>query len=496
MDTIGRRKGLARVIVASLFVASLLACGTRAEGREPSRPNVVLIFADDQRADTIAAWGNAHIRTPNLDRLVRRGTSFRGNYCFGSNSGAVCVPSRAMLMSGRTWLDVPHKLEGVTLLPEVLRGAGYATFATGKWHNGEDSFTRAFPEARSVFFGGMADHTEVPIADVRDGRVVDRRTAEKFSSEQFADAAVGFLESRDDDEPFFCYVAFTAPHDPRNPPESYREIYYKDRPPLPENFLPQHPFDNGMTKGIRDENLAPYPRTREVIGDQLCEYYGLITHLDEQVGRILSTLDATGHADDTIVIYAADHGLAMGSHGLLGKQSLYEHSMRSPLIIAGPGIPSGRSTAAFTYLFDLFPTICALAGAEPPDGLAGQDVHPLWEDEGATIRDSVFLPFDTTMRSVRDERWKLIVYPQINHRQLFDLRDDPHEMRDLADEPGQEARLAGLTALMKGWQAKVGDTQPLAVDDPRPKGVSFEGYIRKPDRWQPDWIVEKYFRDR
>src|SRR4051794_15358753 len=437
-----------------LVAAGITLSGLHAHGQGPSRPNILLLFADDQRADTIGAWGNPHIRTPNLDRLARRGASFRGNYCFGSNSGAVCVPSRAMLMSGRTWFDVPHDLRGVRLLPELLREAGYETFATGKWHNGEESFVRAFPRGRSVFFGGMADHTQVPVADVRGGRVVGRRIAGKFSSEQFADAAIEFLRSRSDPGPFFCYVAFTAPHDPRNPPEPFREMYYRDRPPLPQNFLPRHPFDNGILKDIRDENLAPYPRTREVIGDQLCEYYGLMTHLDEQVGRILAALEASGHAEDTIVIYAADHGLALGSHGLLGKQSLYEHSMRSPLILAGPGIPAGRSTAAFTYLFDLFPTICTLAGVKLPDGLAGRDLRPLWEGEGAKVRESVFLPFSDLMRSVRDERWKLIVYPQINHRQLFDLRDDPHEMRDLAGVPGHEPEIARLAALMRSWQEK------------------------------------------
>ncbi len=267
-----------RTFVAILLGGLGLLSGVeRGRGAEQGRPNVLLLFADDQRADTIGAWGNSHIRTPNLDSLVRRGTSFRGNYCFGSNSGAVCMPSRAMLMSGRTWLDVPLDLHGTTLLPEVLRQAGYTTFATGKWHNGEPSFVRAFPNGRSVFFGGMADHTQVPVADVRDGKVVHRRTAKKFSSEQFADAAVEFLQTQDGDKPFFCYVAFTQPHDPRNPPESYRESYYKNRPPLPDNFLPQHPFNNGMCKNVRDENLAPYPRTREVISDQLCEYYGHIT---------------------------------------------------------------------------------------------------------------------------------------------------------------------------------------------------------------------------
>ncbi len=486
-----------RVLTVSVLVgASIALSGLQALGKGPSRPNILLLFADDQRADTIGAWGNPHIRTPNLDRLARRGISFRGNYCFGSNSGAVCVPSRAMLMSGRTWFDVPHDLHGVRLLPEVLREAGYATFATGKWHNGEPSFLRAFPRGSSVFFGGMADHTKVPVADVRDGQIVDRRIAEKLSSEQFADAAVDFLRSQSGRKPFFCYVAFTAPHDPRNPPEPFREMYYRNRPPLPANFLPQHPFDNGILKDIRDENLASYPRTRAVIGDQLCEYYGLITHLDEQVGRILAALEESGHADDTVIIYASDQGLALGSHGLLGKQSLYEHSMRTPLILTGPGIPPGRSTAAFTYLFDLSPTICALAGIEPPAGLAGRDLRPLWEDEQANVRESVFLPFNDLMRSVRDARWKLIIYPQINHRQLFDLRDDPHETRDLGAEPGHEPEITRLIALMRSWQKTLGDEQPLAVKNPKPKEVRFDDFDRKPDQWQPTWIVEKYFRDR
>lgn len=488
----------ARMARAAWAVAVMVGLGdARAHGEAPSRPNVLILFADDQRADTIGAWGNAHIRTPNLDRLARRGLSFRGNYCFGSNSGAVCVPSRAMLLSGRTWFDVRHDLEGATLLPELLRAGGYATFAAGKWHNGQASCARAFPEARSVFFGGMADHTRVPIADVRGGRVVNRRDAEKFSSEEFADAAIAFLRSRaGEDGPFFGYVAFTAPHDPRNPPEAYREMYYRDRPPLPANFLPQHPFDNGMAKDLRDENLAPYPRTPEVIGDQLCEYYGLITHLDEQVGRILAALEESGHADDTVVIYAADHGLALGSHGLLGKQSVYEHGMRSPLIVAGPGIPAGRTTTAFTYLFDLFPTICALTGVEPPEGIAGRDLRPLWEDERARLRDSVFLPFGGLMRSVRDERWKLIVYPPINHRQLFDLRGDPHETRDLAGDAQYGPEIERLTALMERWQREVGDEQPLAVADPKPRAIRFDGFVREPDQWQPAWIVEKYFRER
>src|SRR5688572_25401540 len=359
-----------------------------------ARPNILFLFADDQRADTIGAWGNRHIQTPNLDRLVKRGYSFRNNYCFGSNSGAVCVPSRAMILSGRRWLDVDvGSLKNARLLPELMRDAGYETFATGKWHNGKESLLRAFPEARSMFLGGMDDHTRVPVFDIVQGRATETRVASRFSSEEFAEAAISFLKQQRQGKPFFCYVAFTAPHDQRNPPPEFREKYYRKPPPLPGNFLPMPLFNNGFVKNVRDENLAGYPRTRDVIQDQLCEYYGSITHLDGQVGRILDALAQSGLAENTLVIYTADHGLALGSHGLLGKQSLYEHSMKSPLVVAGPGVPRGESSEAFTYLLDLFPTLCATAGASLPDRLAGYDLAPIWAGKKKSVRDSVFLPY-------------------------------------------------------------------------------------------------------
>ncbi len=320
------------------------------------------------RADTIAAHGNPHIKTPNLDKLAAEGFSFRGNYIFGGNSGAVCMPSRAMLMSGKSWFHVDTvSLKGVKLLPELLGENGYQTFGTGKWHNGQQSWLRAFQRGKTIMFGGMSDHSKVPVRDLGpDGKLTAQRTGEKFSSELFADSVIEFLQNQDGKQPFFAYVAFTAPHDPRMPPLSFREPYYRNLPPLPANFLPQLPFDNGMMKGGRDENLAAWPRTEAVIRDQLAEYYGMITHLDEQIGRILAALKQSGQANNTLIIFSADNGLALGSHGLLGKQNVFEHSMRVPLIFAGPGVPRGKSTTAFTYLLDVFPTLCDTLGLEPP----------------------------------------------------------------------------------------------------------------------------------
>ena len=170
-------------------------------------------------------------------------------------------------------------------------------------------------------------------------------------------------------------------------------MYYRNPPPLPKNFLPQHPFQNApqATSG-RDEGLAPWPRSRKMISDQLCEYYGLTTHLDGQVGRILKALEQSKHAENTIVVYTADHGLAMGSHGLLGKQNVYEQSMQCPLILSGPGIPKGKSSNAFTYVHDLYATLCSLVDIQPENKIDSKDLKPVIQGASSGVRKSLFLP--------------------------------------------------------------------------------------------------------
>ena len=475
---------------SKLAIAFLLLATVRAE-----QPNILILFADDQRPDTIAAHGNPYIRTPNLDRLVAQGYSFRRAYCMGAQGGAVCVPSRAMLNTGKSFFRIPMTMEGETTLGQLLGRNGYATFATGKWHNGRESWLRSFESGRSVMLGGMSNHVKVPIRDLgADGDLTPVREGVRFSSTLFADAAIDFLRNHGEERPFFAYVAFTAPHDPRNPPPKYRRMYYRNPPPLPPNFAPQHPFDNGHMSG-RDENLGPWPRTELVVGDQLAEYYGLITHLDSQVGRILRELESGPHAENTIVVYTADHGLAVGSHGLLGKQNVYEHSMGAPLVFSGPGIPEGGESSTFCYLLDIFPTLCSLVGVDAPPGIDGLDLSPVWKGEVASLRDSVFTSFRDLMKAVRDHRWKLIRYPKVDHTQLFDMEADPHETTNLADDPSQEGRVAELTGLMREWQARVGDSHPLVVQDPGPKEIDMTGRVQTRDRWQPAWIFEKYFEE-
>jgi arylsulfatase A-like enzyme len=195
------------------------------------------------------------------------------------------------------------------------------------------------------------------------------------------------------------------------------------------------------------------------------------------------------------VIFAADNGLALGSHGLLGKQSVFEHSMRTPLLFAGPGIPRGTSTHAFTYLLDLFPTLCDVLGIPAPADLDGVSLRPLWEGAATRVRDSVFLPLLQVQRAVRDDRWKLIAYPKIGYWQLFDLQRDPDERTSVIGNPENAPHVERLKDLMNAWQVRSGDSLVLPGGNQAPPPIDLTGKARKADQWQPDWIVKKYFGD-
>lgn len=448
-----------------LALSALLFACTRTFAAAPL--NIVFLVSDDQRADTIAALGNAHIRTPHLDRLVREGTAFTNAFCMGSTIPAVCAPSRAMYLTGRGLFraTVPGKdsqkfLPDHPTLPETFRAVGYVTCGIGKWHNPPAAFARSFTAGGPVFFGGMSNQFKVPVQDFAPDGKYDRsrqRIGDKHSSELFADAAVEFLRSAEAKaKPFMLYVAFTSPHDPRTAPAEYRALYDPAKLPLPENFLAEHPFDNGELK-IRDEALLPWPRTPEAIRGELADYYAMITHLDAQVGRILEALESTGRAEKTLVIFTSDHGLALGSHGLLGKQNLYDHSMRAPLLMRGPGVPKGAVSGAQCYLFDIFPTACELAGVGTPKTVEGRSLVPVFAKPGEEIRPHIFGAYRDVQRSIRTPEWKLIRYPKAGREQLFHVSKDPQETRDLAREQAHAPRLGELRDLLAAAQRENDD---------------------------------------
>lgn len=438
-------------------------------------PNVVVLLADDLRADALRPYGNRDVQTPSLDRLARGGFLFSRAAIQGGILPAVCIPSRASLLSGRSMFrfapeELPRVMRDVPTLPAALRAAGYRDFAVGKWHNGGPWLAKAFSDGAVLFLGGMGHHDTIPVHNFDPAGVFPPNRAHaltRHSSEAFADAAIEFLRRPGDGRPFFLYVAFTAPHDPRESPPGYRERYRPGRLRLPMNLLPRHPFDNGEMS-VRDEQLLPWPRDRMAIREEWRDYYAAITHMDEQVGRILDALEAGGHGRDTIVVFASDNGLALGSHGLMGKQNCYEHSLRVPLILSGPGIPAGRRSDALVNLMDVFPTLCELAGSPVPPDLDGRSFAAVLHGTRRTHRKELLGAYGQVQRSLRDERWKIIRYPQIDRTQLFDLHNDPEERRDLAEDPHQGGRMADMLQRLAAEQPAFGDTLPLQRDNAKP----------------------------
>lgn len=444
------------------------------------RPNVLFLFSDDQRADSLHCQGNPHIKTPTLDSIAARGTTLTRAYCMGSSQGAVCVPSRAMLMTGRSLFRVQESIGKQGTWPEQFAAAGYKTFITGKWHNGTPSLLKTFQSGKAVFIGGMHDPYSVPLHDIGPSRTLEnKRNQPEHAVQIFADAAIEFLaQQKENPDPFLCYVAFNAPHDPRIAPKTYHERFLKNPPPPPSNFLPQHPFNNGALT-IRDEHLAPWPRTPEAVSQHLGDYYAYIEYLDDQIARILRALEATGKADNTLIVFSSDHGLAIGSHGLLGKQNLYDHSMRAPLLIAGPNVKAGKTSDALCYLFDIFPTLGELADIKAPEGSEGKSLAKFLQSESAGPRDAVLTAYTKVQRAIREDRWKLIAYPQINRFQLFDLQNDPSEMHDLAGKPEYEAERNRLTNRLRDLQREAGDVLPLTSAQPPPEAFDFSSVKRQ-----------------
>lgn len=411
------------------------------------RPNILLIVTDDQSPLTLSCYGNEVCETPNLDQLAKSGVVLDQAYHMGSMSGAVCSPSRTMIMSGRTLWHLPPRSgkkrnqteQGKTggqdilnnTIPAVFNRAGYDTFRTCKKGN-------SYSLANQLF-------TTVREKSSREGTLNN-------GSQWHGQQVVDFLRTRSEkkvNKPFLIYYGFSHPHDPRigrddllrkygavntnDPPTAVNE----NAPPLPATWLPKHPFHHGHP-GLRDETKVKgvfESRTEATIRNELGREYACIENIDQQVGRVLDLLKTSGELENTYVIFTSDHGIAVGRHGLVGKQNLYEHTWRVPFLVSGPGIESGTRATGNAYLLDILPTICDLAGVEIPATVQGQSLKPVLMKEQAVVRDVLYGCYcggtKPGMRSVRKGDWKLIKYDTMNGEvrktQLFNLKENPEE---------------------------------------------------------------------
>ncbi len=441
------------------------------------KPNFLVIVTDDQRPDTIGALGNPRIHTPNLDGLMKNGTTFTNFLC----SNPLCVPSRAEILTGCSGFRNGvlgmrgEKMDPKLILwPAAMASGGYSAWYTGKWMNDGKPVTRGYHETRALFTGGGGTWKRGEVVRGRKGRTITGyrnwtfKNAEgkpelskgigltPLTDKYIADGALEFLR-RKTYKPFFLHVNFTGPHDPLVYPLGYEKKYTAANMKLPPNFLLRHPFDHGNFDG-RDEKLLPWPRAKADVLGELAVYYAVIDNIDKQVGRMLDQLRVDGRLKNTYVIFTSDHGLAIGSHGLMGKQNMYDHTIRVPFIISGPGISKGQHMGAFGYLRDIYPTTCELANITIPKTVQGKSLVPILAGKAKSVHPYGYGYFRDVQRMIRDKRWKLVWYPKIKEYQLFDLKIDPHELQDVADGPLQKKRMSRLRGQMHTWFNERGDS--------------------------------------
>jgi choline-sulfatase len=442
--------------LAGLTFAAPVLPAAHPPGSDPAavrRPNFLFILVDDQSPFDFKFYNpRSELHSPTLDRLAARGMVLDRAYYMGGWVGGVCTPSRTMVMSGRTLWHIPDasnrgynphnanpRLVPPDLpqhtLPAVFNRAGYATMRTCKPGNSYQAANALFQVRRDADKRGGTDET---------------------GSAWHADQVLTYLQQREasrDARPFLIYFGFSHPHDTRDGKPGYLAKYgatnhtdrnspppaHPQQPLLPAAYLPAHPFDQGNQPGQRDETQASgvwERRDERTIRNELGREFACVENIDTQIDRVLRRLEAMGELDNTYIFYTADNGIAIGRHGIQGKQNLYEHSWRVPFLACGPGIPRGARAPGNIYLLDVLATLCDFAGIAPPATNEGRSFRAVLEGRQPAIRDTLYGVFcggtRPGIRAVRHGDWKLIQYDVHDGRgretQLFNLRDNPDEL--------------------------------------------------------------------
>jgi arylsulfatase len=463
-----------------------------------TRPNIVFVITDQQRYDTIAALGYDHVDTPHLDRLVREGTAFTQAYVTAPS----CSPSRASLFTG-VYAHTSGVLRNEALWRhswvERLADAGYHCVNVGKMHTHPWETPLGFHE-RTVVENKDRDHPNVPFfhdqwdkalwirGEHRPTRTHYRKRAdyrerlgafeweleEDLHPDVFvANHARWWLASYPGDEPFFLQIGFPGPHPPYDPVARHLDAY-RDRPvPLPLRSPEDLAGQPGVLRELREHHQANdhdsvvhlADPTDEQSALQRRHYYANITMIDEQLGRIIQSLEERGVLDNTVIVFTSDHGDCLGDHGHSQKWNMYEGSVHVPAIVWGPGrVQAGQRIDALTSMMDLGPTVLELAGIRPPEWMEAESLLPALRGEPWNGREYAYsehardmiLTGTELMTMVRDARWKLVEFVDSEQGQLFDLHADPDELTNLWDTTAPEPAAAkrNLFGVLARWRAR------------------------------------------
>ncbi len=453
------------------------------------KPNILFILADDHEYKALGLMSDGYVQTPAIDKLAKEGVYFERAYNMGAWVPAVCLSSRTMLMTGKSLYNAEalcktaskaskngkdfdwDKSQMPLMWTERMKESGYQTYFTGKWHfkgyKPEELFDSCGTERGGMPMGKGGKNR--PIEGESDAWSASDPSfggywkGGKHWSEVVADETVAYLKEYGEtkpENPFFAYISFNAPHDPRQSPQEYLDKYPVESVPLPDSFMPSYPYTKEIgILGIRAESLAPRPRTEFAIKTHRREYYALVTHMDDQIARVIAEVDKQGLRENTIIIYTADHGLSLGNHSFFAKQSMYDHSLAAPFIILGPGMPKGVRSSQRIYVQDVVPTTLELAGASEKNrvGIEFDSLLPLGDKGTKNEREPIYGAFRDFSRCVISDNWKLVYYPPVKKFRLFNLENDPAELKDLIDNPEYTQKVQGLLKLLVAEQKKFND---------------------------------------
>jgi arylsulfatase len=498
------------------------------KNKNAKKPNILFIMTDQQRYDCIAANGNSIIKTPNLDRLAAQSANFSHAYV----QSPVCTPSRACFFTGRyahahkNRVNYTELDDSERLMPQYLQQAGYKTGIIGKSHvyynypptqaeaartgfsivELNDGVSRCDQFSSYVEWRGERDPKnhinyralakDVAELDYHPSKqdnpfrsAIDKDcTDTSWTGQRTRHHLREFAKS---DQPFFLFSSFWKPHSPYEVPVPYDQMYSDIDIPLPEQItrekieaLPPHLKTIILRDELRDKE-PPFDMDRERLQWIYRSYYATVSHIDDEVGKILDTLEESGLAENTIVIFTSDHGDQLLEHGLFGKNVFYESSVKIPFMMRYPGRINPGTYDEFCMSIDLLPTLFEFAGLEEPYNCHGQSLVPLISDSEKEYieRDCVFsenvIPevFLKTFhfekdkgvmgvrhpdcKMVRTKKWKFNYYPK-GHQELFDLENDPDEMANLAADPGRAKIVDEMKSRLLDWLLTANETDQIA----------------------------------
>lgn len=408
-----------------------------------SQTNILFIESDDQSNQAIGAYGNTSMVTPNIDKLAKEGTSFTAAYNMGCWSPAVCIPSRTMLMYGKyLWKSQEiNKQNAPKSFPEKLHNNGYHTYITGKWHAMGKSVKNIFDETGTIQPGQLKTYNSPA------GHITDIT----------ANEAINFIKNYNSKKPFFAYVAFNAPHVPRQTTQNYYDLYPADKVKLPPSVVDNTPLNTNVKYQYTNNPLSAKTMQKRVQQNN-----AMVTHMDTRIGDIINTLKEKGIYNNTIIVFTSDHGINFGENGVAGKVCLYEPSVTAPLIIKAPTVKQNNKITARVYLQDVVPTLFSLLKIKDKEATDFKSLMPLLINSKKT-RESIYLAMFNDQRSIIHKNNKLILYPKTSTIEMYNLKKDPWETNNISAIKRNQKTIKDLLTRLKKWQIKTDDETDLSI---------------------------------